>query len=149
MRLLVCVCVCRSETATLNIAVNRSLPLPSSLHPSASTTHVVAFFSGFKLMLLVTLVALCCVLSTLFIAACILVRRRTRRAAAASRDPEVTSHDKMAPLCTNGKVAVIHTSTDDKRENNGHVMLTSFYIFHAVTCIRTGSYKQSINKTNM
>jgi len=27
----------------------------------------------------------------------------------------------MAPLCTNGKVAVIHTSAADKRDNNGHV----------------------------
>ena len=70
--------------------------------------------------MLVVLVSSCCVLSVICVSACVLIRRRRRRSAAA-RDPEVTSYGKMAPICSNGKVAMIHTS--DKLRNNGHVRI--------------------------
>ena len=115
----VCLSVCRSASATFNIAVNRSLPLTTSHSLAARTT---AILSSYKPLILVTLVAGCCVIATLCISSCVLLRRRRRRRrSAAARDPEVTSHDKMASLCSNGKVSMIHTS--DEHRDNGHVRI--------------------------
>ena len=125
-----CVCVCRSESATLNIAVNRSLPLPA---PQSSPPGSTEFFSR-ELLVLATLVVACCLLLVLCVSACALCRRRR-----ASRDPEMTSHrDKPTPLCANGKVATIYTSSSttaagDKCDNNGHVRINRS-IFSLYTC---------------
>lgn len=132
----VCVCVCRSESATLNIAVNRSLPVPLE-GPRVSSTHVagargiVWLLTSFKLLLVITLLAACCLISTVSLSTCLLLRRRARRRALACRahpaDVVTSRQDKMAPpLCSNGKVSVIHSSAIDRRENNGHVMMTRF-----------------------
>jgi len=78
--------------------------------------------SGYKLLVLVSAVSILCVLVVLCASSSVLARRRRRRAATL-RDPEVTSRRKMAaPLCSNGKVATIHTASD-KRKNNGHVRI--------------------------
>ena len=117
----VCLCVCRSASGTLNIAVNRSVPLPSPLTSQSSTVLT----GGYQLFIQLLLVSACCVLVVLCVSSCLLIRRRRRRSAE-SRDPEVTSHGKMAPLCSNGKVATIHSS--DKHGDNGHVCICAFIV---------------------
>jgi len=126
----VCLSVCRSASATLNIAVNRSLPLHQSVSvrsSAASRSPISLLYSNSKLLLLVTLASICSILAVLCVSSCILLRRRRRRRD--SRDPEVTSReDKMAvPLCSNGKVAMIHTPSDN-RDNNGHVCISLRYV---------------------
>ena len=126
-------CMCRSATATLNIAVNHSVPLQSPLSSRPSGSDRVPLLSSYQLLLLVIIVSTFCVLSVLCISSCVLIRRRRRRSAT-SRDPEMTSHGKMAmPLCSNGKLATIHTF-EKQRDNNGLVRITSYFILSVKMC---------------
>ena len=88
-----------------------SAAVSSQSSSSSSSSRSSVFTGSYKLLFLAALLSVCSVLGVIAVSSVILLRRRARRQlTAASRDPEMTSHTKMAPLCSNGKVSTIDTS---------------------------------------